>query len=92
MQILLSKAVGFSSAEVVEVISDDRLRIKKVFGNDSGPASELIRAKLQELRAVGNQGLQFKKTPYVDHTETYRHVYHDLNNGGSIVIFPEGEL
>lgn len=92
MQILLPKSVRAPSAEVVEVISDDRLRIKKEFANDSGIATEDIQAKLQELRAGGKDGLEIKKVPHVDQAETYAHVYSALNDGGCIAIFPEGKL
>lgn len=92
MQILLPKAVGSTVAEVAEVISDTQLKVKKEFGGETeGKGTAKIRAKLEELKAEGKQGIEFKKMPYVDQTETYRHVYEALNAGKCICIFPEGK-
>ncbi|GJE95109.1 glycerol-3-phosphate O-acyltransferase [Phanerochaete sordida] len=90
MQILLPKSVRAPSAEVVEVISDDKLRVKKPFANDNGPSTENILAKLKDLSSEGKDGLEFKKIPHVDQGETYQHVYDALDEGGCIAIFPEG--
>ncbi len=93
MQILLPKSVGSTSAEVTEVISDTRLRVKKEFGGETtGKGTARIRAKLAELKAEGKQGLEFKKLPHVDQTETFKHVYEALNDWECICIFPEGEI
>ena len=77
-------------AEVVEVISDTALRIKKEFGGDSGKVTAQIREKLSQLKIEGINGLGYKKLPYIDQQETYRHVYDCLKLGGGIGIFPEG--
>ncbi|KAI0091747.1 glycerol-3-phosphate O-acyltransferase [Irpex rosettiformis] len=91
MQILLPKSVGSTAAEVTEVISDTQLRVKKEFGGETtGKGTAKIRAKLSELKAEGKEGLQFKKLPHVDQTETFKHVYEALNEGECICIFPEG--
>ena len=90
MQILLPKSVGAFTAEVAEVLSDTQLRIKRDFGGDSGSGTMRIREKLEELRANGVEGLEFKKIPHVDQAETYQHVYEALSHGGCITIFPEG--
>jgi glycerol-3-phosphate O-acyltransferase / dihydroxyacetone phosphate acyltransferase len=91
MQLLLPKSVGSTVAEVTEVISDTQLRIKKEFGGETtGKGTARIRAKLSDLKAEGKQGIEFKKMPYIDQTETYRHVYEALNANGCICIFPEG--
>ncbi|KAG6854305.1 hypothetical protein C0991_008200 [Blastosporella zonata] len=90
MQIMLSKALGSLVAEVSEVISDTKLRIKREFGGDSGKGTSKIRERVSELRRDGIKGLDFKKMPFVDQQEMYRHVYECLNEGGSIGIFPEG--
>jgi glycerol-3-phosphate O-acyltransferase/dihydroxyacetone phosphate acyltransferase len=87
---MLPKSVSSAIAEVIEVISDTELRIKKEFGGDSGKRTAQIREKLSELRAEGINGFQYKKLPFIDQQETYRHVYVCLKNGGSIGIFPEG--
>ncbi|KAF8921337.1 glycerol-3-phosphate O-acyltransferase [Mucidula mucida] len=88
MQILLPKSIGSLLAEVVEVISDTELRVKREFGGEKGTAK--VRDKLAELEAEGKAGLEFKKLPFVDQQEMYRYVYECLQNNGSIGIFPEG--
>lgn len=90
MQIMLPKSVGSAVAEVLEVISDTELKIKKEFGGDSGKRTSRIREKLEEVRTEGKKGLDFKTLPYVDQQEMFRHVYDCLTQGRSIGIFPEG--
>lgn len=84
MTISLPKSVGASVAEVVEVLSDTQLRIKKEFGGTTR-----LREKQREL-TDGKQGFDFKKMPHVDQQEMYHHVYQCLTDGGGIGIFPEG--
>ncbi|KAH9484305.1 putative acyltransferase [Psilocybe cubensis] len=90
MQILLPKSVNSAIAEVSEVISDTQLRVKKEFGGESGKGTARIREKLAELQGEGIIGLEYKKLPFVDQQDMYRHVYQCLQGGGSIGIFPEG--
>ncbi|EPQ58150.1 hypothetical protein GLOTRDRAFT_98821 [Gloeophyllum trabeum ATCC 11539] len=90
MQVLLPKSVGSSVAEVVEVISDTELRIKREFGGESGKGTIRVRDKVEELRQEGEPGLDFKRLPFVDQHEMYRHVYQCLKEGRCIGIFPEG--
>ena len=92
MQILLPKSVNSAIAEVSEVLSDTELRVKREFGGESGKGTARIREKLSELRHDGVEGLEYKKLPFVDQQEMYRHVYQCLNIGGSIGIFPEGKV
>lgn len=92
MQIMLPKDISSAVAEVSEVISDTELRIKKEFGGESGKRTAQIREKLAELKSDGINGLEYKKLPYVDQQEMYRYVYDCLKEGGSIGIFPEGEV
>lgn len=92
MQIMLPKSIESAVAEVSEIISDTQLRIKKEFGGDSGKKTAHIREKLAELRKEGIIGLNFSTLPYVDQQEMYRHVYDCLKKGGSIGIFPEGDV
>ncbi|KAF7291697.1 Protein kinase domain-containing protein [Mycena chlorophos] len=84
MQIVLSKALGSPAAEVLEIISDTELRIKKEFSNDQGKLTDEIRD------ATENGSLTYRRLPYVDQQEMYRHVYNALSGDGSIGIFPEG--
>ena len=91
MQIMLSKAVNSVTAEVVEIISDTELRIKKEFGGETGKGTVRIREKLAEAKAEGQNGLAFKALPFIDQQEMYRGVYQRLKEGGCIGIFPEGQ-
>ncbi|KAJ7046750.1 glycerol-3-phosphate O-acyltransferase, partial [Mycena alexandri] len=88
MQIMLSKSLNSLVAEIAEVVSDTELKIKKEFA--SGKGTVKIREKLAELRELGQDGLEFKRLPFVDQQEMYQNVYEALNRGGSIGIFPEG--
>ena len=90
MQILLSKSLGSLVAEVTEVISNTELRIKREFGGESGKGTSRIRERVSELQQEGVKGIEFKKLPFVDQQEMYRHVHQCLSEGGSIGIFPEG--
>lgn len=90
MQIMLSKAVGSSIAEVAEVISDTLLRIKSDFHNDTEKCTKLVREKAEEAKSQGIDGLAFKTLPYVDQNEMYQHVYERLQEGGCVAIYPEG--
>ncbi|KAL4248145.1 Glycerol-3-phosphate O-acyltransferase [Abortiporus biennis] len=89
-QIMLPKSVNSPVAEVVEVISDTEVRIKREFGGESGKGTARVREKVKEVKASGKQGLEWKKLPFVDQKDMYHHVYQCLQNGGSIGIFPEG--
>lgn len=90
MQIMLPKFLNSPLAEVSEVISDTKLRIKREFGGESGKGTNRIKEKIVELRKEGINGLNFKKLPFIDQQEMYRHVYQCLKEGDSIGIFPEG--
>lgn len=90
MQIMLPKSLNSVVAEVVEVISNTELRIKKEFGGDSGKGTTRIREKIVEARENGNKGLAFNVLPFINQQEMYRGVYQKLKEGGCIGIFPEG--
>lgn len=90
MQIMLPKSLNSALAEVVEVISDTEIRVKKEFGGESGKGSARFREKVKEAQAEGKNGLAFKKLPFVDQSEMYHYVYQCLKDGGCIGIFPEG--
>ncbi|KAJ6606886.1 glycerol-3-phosphate O-acyltransferase [Mycena sp. CBHHK59/15] len=90
MQIMLPKALDSAAAEVSEIISDTELKIKKEFSVESGKRTEQFRAAVEVAQKEGQSGLEFRRLPFVDQQEMYRHVYDCLNHGGSIGIFPEG--
>ncbi|EMD38599.1 hypothetical protein CERSUDRAFT_94131 [Gelatoporia subvermispora B] len=75
-------------AEVVEVLSDTELRVKKEFGGDKGTAR--LQEKIKEVQADGQPGIEYKRLPHIDQAEMYQYVYHCLTEGGVIGIFPEG--
>ncbi|KAN0133745.1 hypothetical protein V8E53_008469 [Lactarius tabidus] len=90
MQIMLPRAVGSSVAEVTLVVSDTEMKIKREFGGENGKVTNRIRERLDELKAQGINGLEFKRLPFIDQHETFRHVYQRLTDGACIGIFPEG--
>jgi hypothetical protein len=90
MQIMLPKSVNSPVAEVTEIVSDTKLKIKREFGGESGKTTTRIREKIAELQTNGQKGLDFKTLPFVDQQDMYRHVYQCLKEGGCIGIFPEG--
>ncbi|KAH9048167.1 hypothetical protein EDB84DRAFT_1458769 [Lactarius hengduanensis] len=90
MQIMLSKVVNSSVAEVTQVISDTQLKIKTEFHSDTEKSTKLVREKAGEAKSQGIDGLTFKTLPYVDQNEMYQHVYQRLHEGGCIAIYPEG--
>jgi glycerol-3-phosphate O-acyltransferase/dihydroxyacetone phosphate acyltransferase len=75
--IVLPKGVGIS--EVVEIISDTELIIKKEF---------------KELKAMeyltATAGTAYKCMPHIEQDAVYKSVHDELNNGRCITIFPEG--
>ncbi|KAH9048128.1 glycerol-3-phosphate O-acyltransferase [Lactarius hengduanensis] len=90
MQIMLPRSVGSPVAEVTQVISDTELKIKREFGGESGKVTNRIKEKLDELKAQGINGMEFKRLPFIDQEETFRHVYQRLTDGACVGIFPEG--
>ncbi|KAI5993269.1 glycerol-3-phosphate O-acyltransferase [Pisolithus albus] len=90
MQIMLPKSVDSVVAEVLEVLSDTELRLKREFGSETGKGTTRVREKLAEIEAEGRTGFPFKILPFIDQQEMYRGVYQRLKEGGCIGIFPEG--
>lgn len=90
MQIMLPKSVGSPVAEVTQVISNTELKVKRVFGGETGKVTSRIREKTDELRIQGVDGMDFKRLPFVDQQEAFRLVYQRLTEGKYIGIFPEG--
>ncbi|GAA6027037.1 hypothetical protein JCM8097_006059 [Rhodosporidiobolus ruineniae] len=78
-QILLPRNLGSVTAEVVEVVSDTELKLKKEFAKK---AVEGLKAK--------PEGVSYKVLPHVDQSSMYSAVYKKLVDGGCIGIFPEG--
>ncbi|THH32132.1 hypothetical protein EUX98_g2059 [Antrodiella citrinella] len=87
MSILLPKSVSSLSAEVLEVVSDTEVKIKKEFAGAKGADSALFRA---QVAANGGSGLEYKTMPFINHEDMYHHAHESLKSGGSIGIYPEG--
>ena len=80
MQIQLPKYTNSAASEIVEVISDTELRIKKEFGQKI----------LDKLAENDENGAKFKLLPHIDQKSMYENVYRRLQDGGCFGIFPEG--
>ncbi|KAK4704293.1 hypothetical protein P7C70_g1916, partial [Phenoliferia sp. Uapishka_3] len=78
-QIMLGKLLNNATAEVVEVIDDTHLRVKKEF-----------KEKIADSMKDASEGVSYKILPYIDQTRMYSSVYQKLKEGGCIGIFPEG--
>lgn len=85
MQVVLPKSVGSIAAEVMEVISDTEVKLKREFADDGGSATVRVREA-----TAGKVGLDFKALPHVDQAEMYRHVHNSMSAGQLMGIFPEG--
>lgn len=92
MQIMLPKSTGPALGTIVEVISDTELRMKKEFGGESGKGTMRVREQVEQARQKGRHGLTYKLLPFIDQKDMYENVFQCLKEGGSIGIFPEGEL
>ena len=83
-QIVLDKETGYATGEVVEILSDTEVRLKKELQGDN-----VDKALRGELRGK-EPGAAYKCLPYVDQKEMYASVYECLSNGKCLGIFPEG--
>ncbi|KAG0141415.1 hypothetical protein CROQUDRAFT_292770 [Cronartium quercuum f. sp. fusiforme G11] len=94
MQIMLPKQFGFATVEILEILNDFQIKVKKPFNNK---ASEILKDEGSKIEnnQIDNQnsqklGISFKVLPYIDQTKMYSRVYEKLKNGGCLGIFPEG--
>ena len=92
-----------TSAEILEIISPEEIRLKKEFtGADAvkqltGKTNVNKEGQLIDGGGSGAkdldqafQGTAFKTAPKVDQTKVYNAVFDRLNMGGCVCIFPEG--
>ena len=86
-QLVLPKVTGYATVEVLEVLSDTRVRVKKAFGG-----GEKTAIALSNEGEDGKQGSKYQVLPYVDQSKMYGSVYQRLAEGGCVGIFPEGEF
>ncbi|EJT96657.1 glycerol-3-phosphate O-acyltransferase [Dacryopinax primogenitus] len=89
-QILLPKSTSHAIAEVKEVLSDTEVRIKEFKIGDGTKGTRRVREKMEEVKAAGKEGFDWKIVPHLDQKEVYMHVYERLKEGECIGIFPEG--
>ncbi|KAJ1018806.1 hypothetical protein NDA16_004611 [Ustilago loliicola] len=105
-QIMLPKACGHATVEVVEVISDTEVKIKKELKDSR--ALDMLRGKVPQpdnsksaksnAKAMDKvthdlsdgKGCKYSCLPFVDQTQMYAKVYEKLAEGGCLGIFPEG--
>ena len=92
MTITLPKDIGYASSEVVEVISDTELRVKRELKGEDDVGTAQVLEALEQLRKEGADGFSYKCVPYVSQEDMFRQVYHQLDEGGGIIIFPEGKV
>lgn len=85
---MLPKTLSSLTAEVTEILSDTKVRIKTEFGGAQETA--VMQEAIAEAKASGIAGLQYRCVPHLDQQEMYRFVYERLRDGGCIGIFPEG--
>lgn len=72
-----------ASTDIDEILSDEEILLKKPFKGDV--------AMRQLMQEDGNgKGTKYKVAPKVDQTLVYDAVFHRLNSGGCVGIFPEG--
>jgi glycerol-3-phosphate O-acyltransferase/dihydroxyacetone phosphate acyltransferase len=91
-KIMLPKSTGNVVAEVLEVVSDTMIKLKKEFAGDHGKATSRVRQKCDEAISEGKKGLSYKILPHINQENMYKYVYQRLKEGGCIGIFPEGVI
>ncbi|KAK6205323.1 uncharacterized protein RJT21DRAFT_129430 [Scheffersomyces amazonensis] len=69
---------GLGASEILEVVSDTELKIRKEF------------KKTDKIVALLKNGTSFKKADKIDQKRVYKTVFQHLSHGHCIGIFPEG--
>lgn len=67
-QIQLGKPYGFTTAEIVQVIDDETVKIRKMFGKDKA-VEDLLAAGEKIAKGEEGAGLAYKTLPYIDQTK-----------------------
>jgi glycerol-3-phosphate O-acyltransferase/dihydroxyacetone phosphate acyltransferase len=78
------KGQSAASAEVIQVLSDEELVLKREFKGD------VAIGQLTQEGENGERGSMYKTAPKVDQNQVYNAVFERLNKGGCVGIFPEG--
>ncbi|TIA75270.1 hypothetical protein E3P91_00530 [Wallemia ichthyophaga] len=85
MSIALPSSLGGASAEVVDILNDSHLILKKDLSKPQA---------ISALKAINptttTQAIKYKVMPHIDQHSMYKAVYDRLEDGGCIGIFPEG--
>jgi len=89
-----------ASSEIAEILGPEEIRLKKDFKGGvalkqlTGKGLESGESKLDGMVMDGPtqhyQGTKYKVAPKIDQTKVYDAVFHRLNAGGCVGIFPEG--
>ena len=88
-----------ASADIAEILGPEEIRLKKEFKGEvalkqlTGKGLESGESKLDGMVTNGRryyQGTTYKVAPKIDQTKVYDAVFHRLNEGGCVGIFPEG--
>jgi len=89
-----------ASSEIAEILGPEEIRLKKEFKGDvalkqlTGKGLQSGESKLDGMVMDGPtqdyQGTKYKVAPKIDQTKVYDAVFHRLNAGGCVGIFPEG--
>jgi glycerol-3-phosphate O-acyltransferase/dihydroxyacetone phosphate acyltransferase len=79
MQIMLPKSLGYATGEVVEIVDDETLRIKKPFADKAKDALVMAGQRVKSGGAAGDgweekggikkNGVDYKTMPYIDQTQ-----------------------
>lgn len=77
---LIALPQSLGASEIVEIVSDTELVIRKEFKNTD------------KIRRLLLKGTAFKKAPKVDQKQVYQMVFDHLSHNNCIGIFPEGGL
>ena len=85
MSIGLSSSLGGATGEVLEVISDTELILKKELNREQARSALISVGDSQ-----ADEAIKYKVMPYIDQHLMYKSVYDRLEAGGCIGIFPEG--
>lgn len=82
----LPKSLG--NAQVDKIYSDTKLKLKKPFAITKDKSKQTARD--EEKISLLTNGTTFKAAPHIDNNEVFRNVFHHLNAGKVLGIFPEG--
>jgi len=89
-----------ASSEIAEILGPEEIRLKKEFKGEvalkqlTGKGLQSGESELDGMVMDGPtqdyQGTKYKMAPKIDQTKVYDAVFHSLNAGGCVGIFPEG--